>query len=162
MIKQHIYVTAQTIIVAATGQEKKVAVAESCTGGLVGAALTTIPGASGAFHGGIIAYSNDVKHNVLGVPRNIIQKYGAVSAEVASAMVTGVLDHLGADLAVSITGIAGPQGGTTHKPVGTVWIAAGTIKAVKTHKKLFKNMKRDEVREAATLAALTELSHLLL
>ena len=100
-----------------------IAVAESCTGGLVGARLTEVPGSSGYFVGGVIAYANAVKMAVLGVPELLLEEHGAVSEPVALAMAEGALSAFGADLAVATTGIAGPSGGSPEKPVGTVYIA---------------------------------------
>ena len=99
-----------------------VAVAESCTGGLVAARLTDIPGASDAFAGGVVAYANDVKAASLGVPEQLITAHGAVSAEVAAAMAAGVRERLGADVGIAVTGVAGPDGGTEAKPVGLVYL----------------------------------------
>ena len=96
----------------------KLAVAESCTGGMLGERLTSIPGSSDVFLGGVIAYHNDVKRNLLGVRAVDIEQYGAVSEEVAVQMASGVRQKLGADVGISVTGIAGPGGGTAEKPVG--------------------------------------------
>jgi nicotinamide-nucleotide amidase len=104
----------------------KFAAAESCTGGLIGHLITYVPGSSRYFLGSVTAYSNDVKTGILGVPAEMIAEYGAVSEQVAGAMLSGVLKLTGADVGVSTTGIAGPDGGTPDKPVGTVWIAAGS------------------------------------
>ena len=104
-------------------QEKNLAVAESCTGGLIGHRLTQIAGSSDYFLGGVIAYSNASKIRDLGVPRELIERHGAVSEEVARAMAEGVRTRFGADFGVAVTGIAGPDGGSAAKPVGTVWIA---------------------------------------
>lgn len=100
-----------------------VAVAESCTGGNIASQLTAQAGASAYFKGGVVAYSNEVKENVLGVQHKTLEVYGAVSEETACEMVQGVRQRLGADVAIATTGIAGPDGGTREKPVGTVWIA---------------------------------------
>ncbi len=97
------------------------ATAESCTGGLVGHIVTEIPGSSDYFVGGVISYSNDVKHRILGVPQEILDTVGAVSPECARAMAHGARNLLRADIAVSITGIAGPSGGTPEKPVGLTY-----------------------------------------
>jgi nicotinamide-nucleotide amidase len=101
-----------------------VAAAESCTGGLVGARLTDLPGSSKAFLGGVVAYANGVKTGVLGVPGALLRKHGAVSRPVVEAMARGVRRITGADLGVAVTGVAGPGGGTAAKPVGHVWLAA--------------------------------------
>ena len=103
------------------------ATAESCTGGLIGHLITYVPGSSKYFLGSVTAYSNDVKTCVLGVPADMLAEYGAVSEQVADAMLTGILKLTGAEIGVATTGIAGPGGGTADKPVGTVWIAAGTV-----------------------------------
>jgi nicotinamide-nucleotide amidase len=101
-----------------------VAPAESCTGGLVAARLTSVPGCSDVVLGGIVAYANEVKERELGVPPEVLAAHGAVSAEVAAAMAHGVRERLGAAVGVSVTGIAGPGGGTPEKPVGLVYVHA--------------------------------------
>lgn len=101
------------------------ATAESCTGGNVAREITSNPGSSGYFVGGLIPYSNQIKQNLLGVPADILEKYGAVSEQTVRAMVEGTLKRFGADIAIATSGIAGPGGGTAEKPVGTVWIACG-------------------------------------
>ncbi len=106
-----------------------IATAESCTGGLVSAALTEISGSSAVFLAGFATYSNDAKINLLGVPAELIEKHGAVSEEVARAMAEGALDAALADIAISITGVAGPTGGSDEKPVGTVMFGRATRNA---------------------------------
>lgn len=101
----------------------KIALAESCTGGMIAAALTDIPGASKFFECGFVTYSNESKEKLLGVDKNIIAAFGAVSKECARAMAEGAVGISGADISVSVTGIAGPDGGSTQKPVGLVYIA---------------------------------------
>jgi nicotinamide-nucleotide amidase len=100
------------------------ATAESCTGGMVAQRLTSVPGSSRVFLGGVVAYSDDVKAAELGVPREMLEQYGAVSAETAAAMAAGARERLGADVAVAVTGIAGPDGGSEEKPVGLVYLHA--------------------------------------
>ena len=111
----------EAILLQAKLNNKLVACAESCTGGLVQAALTEVPGSSEVFAGGVVSYSNQAKINILGVKPEIIDEFGAVSSECAEAMALGALKLFNADFAVSITGIAGPDGGSDLKPVGTVW-----------------------------------------
>jgi nicotinamide-nucleotide amidase len=107
-------------------REWTLATAESCTGGLVAARLTSVPGSSAVVRGGVVAYANDVKMRELGVPVSLLEAHGAVSAEVAEAMAYGARERLGVDVAVSVTGIAGPDGGTPEKPVGLVYLHAET------------------------------------
>ena len=102
---------------------KTIVTAESCTGGKLAAAISSVPGSSAYFKGSIVAYSNELKVNLLGVDEELIALHGAVSCEVAEAMAVGTLHRLNADIAIATTGIAGPDGGTPDKPVGTVWIA---------------------------------------
>ncbi len=125
---QFVYATGETTLEAALGERLgrrglKVAVAESCTGGLVASRLTDVPGASAWFLQGFVVYSNQAKERALGVPGALIERWGAVSEEVARAMASGALERSGADLAVATTGIAGPSGGTAEKPVGTLCLA---------------------------------------
>lgn len=129
------------------------AVAESCTGGLLGMRITEVPGSSDYFRGGIIAYSNAVKEKVLGVPREILEKHGAVSPECARAMAEGARRVCGADLALAITGIAGPTGGTPEKPVGLVYIALAHPEGVEVERHEFRG-SRQGVRWSASEAAL--------
>ena len=137
-------------------RSERLAVAESCTGGGLGARLTSLPGASSWFDGGVIAYSNAVKESLLGVPSDIIARFGAVSVECAAAMADGARSATGAQWGVSITGIAGPDGGTDDKPVGTVCIgiAGPTTTATSTR---FWGRDRESIRLRAQTAALHHL-----
>jgi nicotinamide-nucleotide amidase len=128
-------------------------VAESCTGGLVGGRLTDVPGSSDVFVGGVICYSNRLKTELLDVPARLITEHGAVSEEVARAMAEGTHARLGVDLAVSVTGIAGPTGGTEEKPVGTVWFAVASNGRLDSKRVIFFGSRR-EVRERAAQTAL--------
>jgi len=138
--------------------EKKItcATAESCTGGGVGHAITAVPGSSAVFMGGIISYDNSVKRDVLGVPEEVLATNGAVSSECAAAMAEGARRRLKTDLAVSITGIAGPGGGSAEKPVGLVWFGLASAKGVATEKMVFPG-GREAVRSAAIDHALDML-----
>jgi PncC family amidohydrolase len=129
------------------------ATAESCTGGLVAAHLTSIPGASDVFRGGIVAYENEVKLAQLGVPEETLAAHGAVSAETAAAMASGARESLGADVSIADTGIAGPTGGTPEKPVGLVYLHA-SAPGVERGRELSLPGDRDAVRRRATAAAL--------
>jgi len=113
----------EEIIARLVEKGRTLAVAESCTGGLIGHRLTQVPGSSAAFLGGVIAYHNAVKEHVLGVPAEILQREGAVSEATALAMAEGARRLLRADMAIAVTGIAGPSGGTADKPVGLTYVA---------------------------------------
>lgn len=115
---------ARAVLVRARAEGLKVATAESCTGGLIAASLTEVPGSSDVFERGFVTYSNEAKTEMLGVPASLIAEPGAVSEPVARAMAEGTLAFSRADIAVAITGIAGPGGGTPEKPVGLVFIGA--------------------------------------
>ncbi len=137
------------------------ATAESCTGGMVVARLTSVAGSSDVVLGGIVAYSNAVKEAELGVPADVLAKYGAVSAETAAAMAAGARARLGADVAVACTGIAGPGGGTAEKPVGLVYIHAETPSANRGIEFSYP-ADRDSIRRRATVASLHLARRLLL
>jgi len=143
-----------TNLLAVLGNRRlTLASAESCTGGMVASAITDIPGASTAFVGGVVAYSNDIKQSMLHVSAATLATYGAVSAQTALDMAKGAAIALGADCAVSITGIAGPDGGSVEKPVGTVWFGfaiRGVISAELAH----FDGNRSAIRHAATSWAL--------
>ena len=132
------------------------ATAESCTGGLLAASLTHLSGSSAYFQGGVNTYANSAKTKLLGVDPQLIQHFGAVSAEVAFAMASGVRNLCETDLAISITGIAGPKGGSPDKPVGTVFCGWSKAGETKTSRFQFPG-SREEVRAASCLAALTEM-----
>ncbi len=162
---KRIFALSAQITELGSAQGKTIATAESCTGGLIGAALTAVPGSSAVFHGGIIAYDNSVKTALLNVPQDMLSTHGAVSAEVAAAMAEGARAKLGVDIAVSVTGVAGPDGGSKDKPVGTVWIGLATTMATATHDRvicttkhyLFTGMSRNKVRDMTCLSALETL-----
>ena len=146
----------QPIASALLAQDRTVATAESCTGGLVGGALTSLPGSSAWYLGGVVAYSNALKIRLLGVPAELIASHGAVSPETACAMAEGARACTAADFAVSITGIAGPEGGTPGKPVGLVFLAVASPAGTATFEHRFPGA-RPEIRAAATQAALRHL-----
>lgn len=133
------------------------ATAESCTGGLVAARITAAPGASSVFLGGVVSYANAVKHDLLGVPQDLMERMGAVSPECARAMAAGVRARMQADLAVSVTGVAGPDGGTPQKPVGLVYLGLATAAGVQVECCRFDG-DREAVREQAVMRALELLA----
>ncbi|MFM6830197.1 MAG: CinA family protein [Novosphingobium sp.] len=150
---------ARKVVEANIALGRKVAVAESCTGGLVAAALTEIPGSSAVLDRGFVTYSNESKMQLLGVSEDVIDTFGAVSIAVAWSMAQGALKKSGADVAVAITGVAGPDGGSEQKPVGTVVFACARRgedpEAHNAELKLFAEAKtRADVRFQATLVAL--------
>lgn len=162
ILKSLLYDKAQEIIARAQKINVTLATAESCTGGMVSAILTEIPGASAVFDRGFITYSNQSKSQMLGVADETLAKYGAVSAQTACEMALGVLQSSKVDCAVSITGIAGPGGGTIEKPVGLVFF--GYIKRgqpVKFLEKRFEASAREIIRLEATKQALDLLCLLL-
>jgi nicotinamide-nucleotide amidase len=158
LLPQVLYDKAKEVIAANRKLGRTVAVAESCTGGLVCAALTEIPGASEVFEAGYITYSNAAKIDDLGVSEEVVETFGAVSVATAWAMARGALSASNADLAVAITGIAGPGGGSPAKPVGTVVFARAERGAdpeqIVADQKLFEEKDRAGVRLQAALCAL--------
>ncbi len=132
----------------------KISFAESCTGGMLATAITSISGASKIFNLGLITYSNDTKINILRVNKKIIQKYGAVSPECCEAMVKNLSKISKADVNVSITGIAGPKGGTKTKPVGLVYIGVKKSNKLIITKNIFKQKKRNDIQKATVKRAL--------
>ncbi len=158
MPKRH----ALTLQVADLLQQKKLllATAESCTGGLIAAACTDLAGSSVWFERGFVSYSNAAKTELLGVSADLIESHGAVSEPVVRAMVEGALQHSRAQVAVAVTGVAGPGGGSADKPVGTVWFGWATPDGVVTDKRCFDG-DRQHVREATVQHALLRLKQLL-
>ena len=150
---------ADVVLSASRKRGVRIAVAESCTGGMLGARLTAIPGSSDVFIGGVIAYDNAVKREMLGIADRDLEEHGAVSEEVASAMAASVRRLVKADIGVGITGVAGPGGGTASKPVGMVWVAIAGLRNEARCLRLFGT--REEVRQRASQAALDMIRHTL-
>jgi nicotinamide-nucleotide amidase len=138
----------------------KISFAESCTGGLLSSTITSISGSSKVFNLGLITYSNKTKVDVLKVPKKIIRKYGAVSSECCLLMVKNLSKISKSNISVSITGIAGPNGGTKLKPVGLVYIGFKKGNKVSIQKNLFKNKDRISIQKATTLKVLNTLLNL--
>jgi nicotinamide-nucleotide amidase len=143
----------ELVLAACAERGLTLATAESCTGGLVAARLTSVPGASEVFRGGLVAYADDVKEAGLAVPEELLERYGAVSAQVAAAMAAGARERLRADVAVAVTGVAGPSGGTPEKPVGRVYLHAEGPEGA-AERELDLAGDRDAVRGRAAVAAL--------
>lgn len=149
---------AKTVLVAAKSAGKKITTAESCTGGLVASCITAIPGSSAVFECGYVTYSNEAKSRMLGVPRDAITEFGAVSDITAAAMAEGAMAQSNADIAVAVTGIAGPDGGTKDKPVGLVYLAvAQRGKDAQVKRYVFAGTRTD-IRRATVAAALELLA----
>lgn len=149
--------TAEKLVELLIAQKLTCATAESCTGGGVGYSITAVPGSSAVFKGGIISYANEVKERQLGVPQEILSKFGAVSSECAAKMAENARNLLMSDLAVSVTGIAGPGGASAEKPVGLVWFGISTKDNTRTWKKLFSG-DRETVRSLSVEYALQLLA----
>ena len=149
--------SAAAVVSLASERGLMLATAESCTGGLIAAALTGIAGSSAAFDRGFVTYSNAAKQDMLGVSAQTLSAHGAVSEPVAAEMAKGALRHSQAALAVAVTGIAGPGGGTAEKPVGMVCFGYATHRTVETTTVLFGDLGRDVVRASTVEVALSEL-----
>lgn len=161
MFSSDLLIRAEQLLAKARAGKLKIATAESCTGGLIAGLLTEVAGSSDVFERGFVTYSNQAKQELLGVPEDLLIRYGAVSQEVARAMAQGALAHSQADLAVAVTGIAGPGGGSAQKPVGLVHIAAARKGADLVHRECrFGDIGRGAVRIATLDAALEMLSAL--
>lgn len=158
ILDEEVVAAARRVIEANAAAGLTVAVAESCTGGLVGAALTEVAGSSEVFSAGIVTYSNTAKIALLSVPEDTLDTFGAVSSATAWSMASAILRLSGADVAVAITGVAGPTGGTEKKPVGTVVFAravkGGDLEDMMSEKRHFGDLGRGGVRRQATLRAL--------
>ena len=144
----------KSLIELLTRKKLKISVAESCTGGLLASSITSISGASKVFNLGLVTYSNQAKIKFLKVNKNIIKKYGAVSHECCLAMVKNLSKISKANISVSITGIAGPKGGTKQKPVGLVYIGVKRETKIQINKCLFKSKKRSSIQKATVKKAL--------
>jgi nicotinamide-nucleotide amidase len=153
---------AEDVLRTARAKRLHIATAESCTGGLIAGLLTEIPGSSDVLERGFVTYSNQAKEEMLGVPKALLKKHGAVSEAVARAMAEGAVRRSGAELAVAVTGIAGPDGGTAEKPVGLVHIAASRQGGKTLHQEhRFGDIGRSQVRLQTVAAALSLLHQLL-
>lgn len=149
---------AREVVEGARRRGWTVTAAESCTGGLVSAALTDVPGASEVLERGLVTYSNGAKTALLGVPAAVLAAHGAVSAATAEARAAGARVAADADLAVAVTGVAGPGGGSSEKPVGLVWFGLADRNGVTTHESRFGDLGRSGVRAAAVTRALQLLT----
>jgi nicotinamide-nucleotide amidase len=154
-----VFDTAGRIVREASARGRTIAVAESCTGGLVGAAITAVPGSSAVFWGSLVTYSYEAKTSVLGVLESTLEAHGAVSEAVVREMVVGLRGRSGCDAAVAVSGVAGPGGGTPEKPVGTVWIAWGSADKLLAQRFHFDG-DRDSVRAGAVREALAAVLRL--
>lgn len=148
---------AEAVLTACRAQSLTLTTAESCTGGLIAGLITSIPGASDVFTHGFVTYANEAKSGMIGVPAALIASHGAVSAQVARAMAEGAREVAGSSIAVSVTGIAGPGGGSAEKPVGLVHIACAGPKGTEHARHIFSG-DRDNIRLQAVAAALTLIS----
>jgi nicotinamide-nucleotide amidase len=161
MFGPDLLVRAEKLLADARAKGLKIATAESCTGGLVAGLLTEIPGSSDVVERGFVTYSNDAKQDLLGVPREILESHGAVSEQTARAMAQGALKQSRADLAVAVTGIAGPGGGSAAKPVGLVHFAAARGDRVLHRECRFGDIGRSDVRLKSVEVAIEMLAQLL-
>jgi nicotinamide-nucleotide amidase len=162
MIDKETREAAQRVFDLCRERKLTLATAESCTAGLIAATITDIPGSSGVFDRGFVTYSNKAKQVLLGVGKDLLDRYGAVSAEVAKAMALGALSAAQTSLAVSVTGIAGPDGGTEEKPVGLVFIACANREGqFHARECRFGDLGRSEVRRRSVIAAFVLIEEML-
>jgi len=156
------YERAEQLLIQTKARGYMIATAESCTGGLIAATLAAVPGASSSLERGFVTYSNEAKTELLSVPTELIREHGAVSRDVALAMVRGALEHSPAHLVVAVTGIAGPGGGTAEKPVGLVHIAAARRGGLTLHEeKRFGDAGRQQIQYETVSVALDLLTRVL-
>jgi nicotinamide-nucleotide amidase len=161
MPDEELVAQAQALLDLCRTKKLKIAAAESCTGGLLAATLTDIAGSSDVFERGFVTYSNEAKVAMLGVPPTVLESHGAVSRETAEAMAAGALAHAPVDLAVSITGIAGPGGAVAGKPVGLVHFGGASRRGRRLHReRRYGDIGRAQVRHASVLEALAMLREL--
>ena len=165
MLKENVLACEDKNIEALTGEKLRskgltVCTAESCTGGSIAALLTSVPGSSDYFRGSVVAYANEVKHRVLGVSESDLLQYGAVSKQVVEQMAQGALQVFGCDYSVAVSGIAGPDGGTPEKPVGTVWIAVADKDTVVSKKYRFTTVREQNVQRAVNTSLVMLLGRL--
>jgi len=151
----------KTLVEILKQKKLMISTAESCTGGLIAKLITDIPGSSELFIGGVISYSNEMKMKWLGVKLVTLEKYGAVSEQTVSEMLSGIIQQTGTDMAVAVSGIAGPTGGTPEKPVGTVFIGVAIKDQKLVNKFLFKG-SREEVRIQSAMRALEMIETMLI
>jgi nicotinamide-nucleotide amidase len=161
MFSPALLANAEKLLADARAGGLRIVTAESCTGGLIAGLLTEIAGSSDVVERGFVTYSNEAKHELLGVPSDLIGEHGAVSAQVARAMALGALKHAHADISVAVTGIAGPGGGTKDKPVGLVYLAAARGDQIIVRECRFGDVGRGEVRLRSVVVALELMGSLL-
>ena len=155
------HTVAEEVILLMKERSCALALAESCTGGLIAKLITDVPGSSAAFYGGVVSYANEAKQHLLGVSAETLKKFGAVSAECAAEMLKGAAEKFSADCAIAVTGIAGPDGGTAEKPVGLVFIGVKCFDQVLVKEYRFRG-SRGQVRERTAAVALNTLRRMLL
>ena len=154
------YENIEKIITELVSQDQTITFAESCTGGRLAAAFTSISGASAVLNGSMVTYSNDIKHSWLGVEKDVLETYGAVSSQCVAQMLEGIQRSTGAGYAIAVSGIAGPTGGTKEKPVGTVYIGLKNPSTQEVFQCLFEG-DRAQVQEQSTLFAIEKLIEVL-